>query len=447
MHNSEEHRNLMCEFECMGKARIDELAQLDKNANVGKAGTIQGLNPENYDRLKAVAERAQNLILEYRALHGSVEGLRKHLIDHMRLNLYQDQDVMPRVAAYALSAGTTNLAAVIELLNEDLSIYEVFDIRMAYQERCHDKIEKDHSSLFHPPLPAQFILEGGHEAYKALYPALLPSACFQIIDAAKSGELPGNRFHNLVALLKNENDVGEEWAKKVTDDVAYLIGQRPVDPLMDLRLEITGSKIPSNRECSQRLHHAIASIMSPNGLPAHEGTMEDYAKIIRDNEFYYDKLLVQDLTEQIKREVDENEDNPSQDFDYGVESFMRLSAFLKALRLSDAELSVVALMAVQEISLGSAYDLALENPAVGAISMSKLLFKRHTQVKEGIETDVKKSIAFGLWQAMSQFAMGQALQHDAGKYVMYKITNNPQLLNGLKNKKLLDEAFGADLGL
>lgn len=446
MRNSEQHKALMNEFEYLGKPAIHQLAQIDAENGEKDDGTIQGLTQENFLLLHDVAKRAQKIILDYQALHGSLQNLRRDVIEHMRLNLFPKQDVMPTVAAYALSAGTAKLPEVIKALYEDLTPQDVLDVSKTFKEECQTAIDSLPRISFQPPLPVRFILEGGDKAYKALYPNYSTAACLQLIEKGMSGELPGSCFHELVGLMKPEKG-GESWVASVTGDVSYLLGQRPVKPLLHLRLAINGRSTPTNRECSQRLTHAIRSAMGPNGLPAHEGSFEEYAEFIRSNDFFYEKLLVQDLTTEIKREVDENEDNPPQDFDFGVEAWMRLSAFLKALKLGDDELSVIALMSVDGSSLGSAYDSALDNPAAGAIAMSKLLFRSRNNVKEAIETQVKRSIAFALWHSMSQFAMGQALQTDAGKFVMYKLTNNRLLLNGLKDKSLVDQAFGADLGL
>lgn len=447
MRNSDQHRKLMYDFEYMGKPKIYQLVQIDPKLGNKAEGTTQGLTQENFLKLHDVAKRAQMLILDYKLLHGSLDNLRSDIIEHMGNNHNSEKDIAPRVMAYALTAGTSKLTSVLQLLHDELGSQDLIDVKQTYQDECLKHLQGHNAEGFQDPLPVKPILDDGGSVYKAFYPNKSEPAAYQFIEKALSGELPRNSVHKLLDLLKGEGESGEKWMQGFRLHAQFILGQRPYLPNANLRLALNGTPTPSNRECSQRTTNAIRSIMSPKGLSAHEGTLDDFAETIRLNDFYYEKLLVQDLTSLLLEEVQSNEANPAQDFDYGVEAWMRLSAFLKALKLGDDELSVIALMSVRETSLGSAYDQALENPAVGALSMSQLLFSRKASIKEGIETDPAKCIAFGIWHSMSQFAMGQALQTDAGRFVMYKITNNRLLLNGLKDKSLVDQAFGTDLGL
>lgn len=447
MRNSDQHRKLMYEFEYMGKPKIYQLAHIDPKLGNKAEGTTQGLTQENFLKLHDVAKRAQMLILDYKLLHGSLENLRSDVIDHMGINYNSEKDIAPRVMAYALVAGTSKLTSAIQLLHDELGPQDLIDVKQAYQDECLKHLQGHNAEGFQDPLPVKFILDDGDSVYKAFYPNKTEPAAYQFVEKALSGELPINSVHKLLDLLKGDGDAGVKWMQGFKLHAQFILGQRPYLPNANLRLAVTGTPIPSNRECSQRLVNAIRSIMLPTGLSAQEGTLEEFAETIRLNDFYYEKLLVQDLTSSLMEEIQSNEANPSDDFDYGVQACMRLSAFLKALKLGDDELSVIALMSVRQASLGGAYDQALENPAIGALSMSQFIFSRKEPIRERIETDPAKSIAFGIWHSMSQFAMGQALQTDEGRFVMYKITNNRLLLNGLKDKSLVDQAFGADLGL
>ncbi|AXH59828.1 hypothetical protein [Pseudomonas amygdali] len=447
MRNSDQHRKLMYDFEYMGKPKIYQLAHIDKKLGNKAEGTTQGLTQENFLKLHDVAKRAQMLILDYKLLHGDLEHLRSDVIEHMAINHNSEKDIAPRVMAYALVAGTSKLTSVLQLLHDELGPQDLLDVKQAYQDECLKHLQGYDAAGFQDPLPVKFILENGVAAYKTFYPNKPEPTAYQFVEKALSGELPQAGVMHLLDMLKEEDKTGEKWTQGFMRYAQYILGQRPYLPNANLRLALTGTQIPSNRECSQRLSNAIRSIMSSTGLSAHEGTLEEFAETIRLNDFYYEKLLLQDLTSSLMEEVQSSEQNPDQDFDHGVEAWMRLSVFLKALKLSDEELSVIALRSVREASLGSAYDDALENPAIGALSMSQLLFTKKESIRERIEKEPARSIAFGIWHSMSQFAMGQALQTDEGRFVMYKITNNRLLLNGLKDKSLVDQAFGADLGL
>lgn len=447
--NTEQHRDLMHEFQWLGKATLSQLVNEHLIKERGSSYGTQGLTPLGHAELVKVAERAQSHVIAYREMHGSLRLLRQHVISHMQETLHpaDKQDLMPRIIAYSLLADTPYLPSVLQALSEDVGDEDLFSIRDTYRNECLNllnRLNRDHL----PPMPINHILAGGQSLYQFIYEPNHEVAANLILDKFASIDLVAGQIKELTDNLAAADHAQQtSWDERVWRRISLELMDRPLSEFLPIRALVNGTQSLSGAECSRRVDCFMRLSSDPDGLPERMGNAAEYAFAIGSNETYYEKLLVHDLVKSLLDEIKASDDEKSEDYDYGVQVWMRQSEFFKALQLSDEDLSFILLQVISENSLGTAYERAQENPAIGAIVAADHLFRYRKTLKKRIETEPKEAICFGLWHAMSQFAMGQALQKDSGRVVMYQITQNRLLLNGIKDKSLVDDVFSADLGL
>ncbi|AXH59831.1 hypothetical protein [Pseudomonas amygdali] len=442
MAHSAEHNKLMSDFQLIEPAWLEAKALITPPPADQAFESIQGLTPENFEHLRKVSEQAQALILCYQYLRGSLEGITG--------DLWANQLTFPMVASIALLCETPLLGEVIECLHGELSTDDLRIIRREYREEVFYPLFLENQGLVHP-VPAMWIKTSGAKAYRFLYSATSDQVSFRLCEMVKAGEIEAEDVLPVVqALVKNGSEFANEsfHLDQFVEATKLYLNEVPREPFIALRKQMFGTDQVSNGECSYRLHRAIKSIYEPGRkLKPHNGSLADFANIIRENTYYCDRLLAQDLVWALRNQLDDNNSVHDAPFSGGVDSAELLSTFIRNLQLSDFDISVVIQMTMNNMSMGGAHDQAMADVSASAVEVVAKLSAHASSLTDRLSGRIDLSIPYGLWRSMSSETFEKSLGGDAGKMVMYHATHARKYLQGIKDKRLLDDAFGVDLGL
>ncbi|WP_122531024.1 hypothetical protein [Pseudomonas viridiflava] len=438
MRNSAEKDALMDDFSAIVRAWQAVVDNTRPNRFDQVFDSIQGLEPTIFEPLQQLSAQAQKLLLRYKVMHGS-------LFD---INLDYGHVGFESVAAIALLCDTPLLGEVVEYLYEDLSSEDLREVKREFRDNCFYPVcmaNKD----FIPPLPVNYIQFGGATAYCFLYPTTSERVGARMCELVKSGQLRADAVSSMVDLLsKSEIETEYLTPEDFRDFMEVHLNEVPREPFSQLRQHIFGTDDVTATESSYRLHRALKSIFMPNcKLKANNGSLEDFAQLILTNKEYSDRFLMQEMVSALRVHIAEFDSGQTLEHDNGVEIANQLAQLFRGLAFTDSDTSLIILMAVKNSYAGAAYDAVTKDSAVGAVEMARELFRHRALLPGKINGRVDLAVSYGLWQSMSPEALDHSLKQDSGKIVMYKMSGDRKFLNGIEDRRLLDDTLGADLGL
>lgn len=442
MTHSAEHNKLMSDFQLIEPAWLEAKALITPPPVDQAFESIQGLTPENFEHLRKISEQAQALILCYQYLKGSLEGITG--------DLWVNRLSFSTMAAIALFCETPLLGEIIECLHDGLSPENLRAIRREYRDEVFYPLWLENEGLIHP-VPAICIESSGAKAYRLLYSATSDQVSLRLCEMVKAGEIQAEDVLPVVkALTKNGSEFANEnlHFDEVVKATKLYLNEVPREPFVALRKQMFGTDQVSNGECSYRLHRAIKSMFEPGRkLKPHNGTLADFASIIRENPYYCDRLLTQDLVCALRNQLDDLRSTHDFQFSGGLASAELLSGFIRDLQLSDFDISVVIQMTMNNMFMGGAHDQAMADVSASAVEVIAKLSPHASSLADRLGSRIDLSIPYGLWRSISPETFEKSLDGDAGKMVMYHATHARKYLQGIKDKRLCDDAFGVDLGL
>lgn len=440
MNHSLEHRALMVQFGPVNQAWLEAIDRIGPNPVERKFDSIMGLTPGDFETLRVVSGQAQALILSYKQLHGSLYDIALSLWEH-------DVDFV-RVAGIALMCDTPALGEVIEYLYHDLGSQDLNDVRDEYRDRCFYPLYVANNEIIHP-LPIQYVQFDGAKAYRFIYATTDERLGKRLAELVRAGEIKADTVLPVVeAIVSAEPKNDMVTIEGFRDFIELHLNEVPRGSFSELRVQIFGTDDVTATECAYRLNRALKSIYIPSEqLAANNGSLEDFATLIRENAYYCDRLLNQDMVSALRDLLDDEENVHGNELVDGLLAAERLSQFIRHLALSDVDISMVISMVVNRTYAGAAYDYAVKDPSAGARDVATGLSCHGGSVADRIKSRRDLSIHCGLWHAMSPSAVEKTLDSDAAKLVMYNLSRDRKHLQGIKDKSLLDTSFGADLGL
>lgn len=442
MTHSAEHNKLMSDFQLIEPAWLEAKALITPPPADQAFESIQGLTPENFEHLRKVSEQAQALILCYQYLKGGLADI--------NYDLWEKQVSFPTVAGIALLCDTPLLPEVVEYIHDGLFSEDCRDVRREYRDNIFYPLSFKNEGLTHP-VPAKYIQISGARAYRFLYSVTSEQVSLRLCEMVKAGQISAEEVVPAIeALVKNGSEFANEGLHldEFLEVTRLFLNEVPREPFIALRKQVFGTDQVTGAECSYRLHRAIKSIFEPGlKLKPHNGTLRDFANLIRENTYYCDRLLAQDLVWALRNQLDDRNSANDVQFSGGIASADLLSGFIRDLGLSDFDISVVIQMTMNNMSMGGAYDQAMADISASAVEVVSKLRTQASSLVDRLTSRIDLAIPYGLWRSMSEETFKISLIPDAGKMVMFHITRDRKLLQGIKDKRLLDDAFGADLGL
>ena len=440
MNHSPEHKALMAQFGPISQAWLEARDKIGPNPVERKFDSIMGLTPEDYETLRVVSGQAQALILRYKQLHGSLYDI--------GLSLWEHDINFVHVAGIALMCDTPALGEVIEYLYHDLGSQDLNDVRDEYRDRCFYPLYVANNAILHP-LPVQYVQFDGAKAYRFIYGTTDERLGERLCELVRAGEIKAEAVLPVVATIVSADPETEMvTVEGFRDFIELHLNEVPREPFGELRVQIFGTDDVTATECAYRLNSALKSIYTPSErLAANNGTLEEFACLIRENGYYCDRLLTHDLASALRDLLNDEDNVHGNELVDGLLAAKDLSQFIRHLELSDVDISMIISMAVNRIYAGAAYEYAVKDPSAGARDMAQSLSRHTGSVADRVKSRRDLSIYCGLWHAMSPFAVEKSLDSDATKLVMYNLSRDRKYLQGIKDKSLLDTSFGADLGL
>lgn len=226
--------------------------------------------------------------------------------------------------------------------------------------------------------------------------------------------------------------------------LSYRLKTAPLAPLLKVRKHVLGSAAVSAGECSARLSYLFDVICSGN-VP--ESQLEETLSAIAVNGSYRKYCLTEDLIHNLDRQIDERRNSDSMIVEYGKKLSITFTDIFQKLRLTDAQLSSIALRSLHFNNIGEAFEAVNKDPLIGSKLISNSLGLYSFDAYDNIFGDFRRCLQKSVLFAMSEHAQQVSIDNsDRVKLLYYGLTRNPRYLQGAGEASLASVAE-VELGL
>ncbi|AYG48071.1 hypothetical protein DV532_27720 (plasmid) [Pseudomonas sp. Leaf58] len=220
----------------------------------------------------------------------------------------------------------------------------------------------------------------------------------------------------------------------------------PIAPLLALRAHVLGDTRVHSGECSDRLEYILTRIFNDH-IIAEDLMVENIAALLG-NQGYRTHCLQQDLLGHLVNELEHRRNDDHGTFKHGQALSARLIQLLKALKMSDGELSMIALQSLHFHNIGEAFDAVQKDPFRGAKKLADSLSFTSQNHLGSIDSDFRPCLKKTLLFAMSDDAQQAAMDtHDRVKILYYGLTHDARYLQDVQHEAAITTVLEDDLGL
>lgn len=220
----------------------------------------------------------------------------------------------------------------------------------------------------------------------------------------------------------------------------------PIAPLLALRAHVLGDAKVRSGECSDRLEYLLTRIFNDHIIA--EDVMAENIAALLDNQGYRNHCMQHDLIGHVANEIEIRRNEEHGRFKHGQALGDRLGQLLKALEVSDAELSMVALQSLHFHNIGEAFDAVENDPFSGAKKLADSLSfigqNNLWSIDKDFRTCLKKTLLFAMSDNAQQAAIAM---NDRVKTLYYGLTQDPRYLQDVQNDATLSDILEDDLCL
>lgn len=326
-----------------------------------------------------------------------------------------------------------------EMTSADLETEQIKEVRKQMQPLlylCEVVSVMDQNDL---PLP----IRNGVFVHLQLYNTLHLSDHENIADMLWQGVCQ-NRLSQEESISAYESLRESKDFSLVETHLACRLKTAPLAPLGKLRKHVLGSAAVSTGECSTRLSQLFSAVCNGN---VSQDQLDETLAAIAVNGSYRKHCLTEDVILNLDKQIDERRNSDAMIVDYGKALSLAFTDIFKRLRLTDAQLSSIALRCLHFKNIGEAFEAVDRDPLVGSLLISNSLgfysFNAYDSIFSDVRRCLQKSVLFAMSEHAQQVAIGRS---DRVKLLYYGLTQDPRFLEGAGEASLASVAE-IELGL
>lgn len=263
-----------------------------------------------------------------------------------------------------------------------------------------------------------------------------------ICESSRHSAVESAKWVNLIHKASVENAV---TGKVLNKELGEYLRRARIDGLETLRDYIVGSHTPSGQECSERATRLFSDLVYRELMPV---DINNHLATLRLNERYFSTLFFDELVRFVADRCRHFNDNERGDeYDEGKQGARQFTELFRQLELSQSQLATMAMTVTAKFSRGQQMDLS-ELPCVDQMDKIMISIQEDSYVTLNPEGNLRHTVLLAVISSLpKKMVIDIAQKRDASRMMMYKLTGKDMHLKGMVDKKLIDSAFGADLGL
>lgn len=361
------------------------------------------------------------------------------------------EDLNEFVVPYALGLDSDDLTDISRWVGDGLRAFHSMDdhpsmaLARARMFQMHAPYSDDEPNA-DVPLTRPSFFHKGHFRHGFLHQQVsrpqVDDCINSISDSARHNAAQTAKWVNIIHKASVEHSETGEVVKKMLGEHLRSVS---TEGLETLREYIIGSHTPTGRECSERAAKLLGAMvyreLEPEDISAHLAP-------IRLNERYFSTLLFGELTQTLAQTCRHFNDNERGDeYDAGAQGAKQFTELFTQLGLTPQALVSTAMTVSARFSPGQQMDLC-DRPVVEQMDEVLTFVLSEHLVTLNPAGNLRHAVLLAVLNTLPDEIVTEiAQQRDASRLAMYQLTGQDIHLRGLKDKKIAESAFSADLGL
>ncbi|MBD8615506.1 hypothetical protein [Pseudomonas sp. CFBP 13719] len=268
-------------------------------------------------------------------------------------------------------------------------------------------------------------------------------ACVKAIcDSSRHNVVETAKWVNLIHKATTESPSTGAVIKK---ELGEHLRHSRIEGLETLREYIIGRHTPTGQECSERAARLFGDMVYREIEPK---DITDHLATLRLNDRYFSTLFFDELVSALADRCRHYNDNERGDeYDNGAQGMRQFRELFRQLDLTQQQLAKLAMTVTAKFSPGQQMDLS-ELSCVEQLDRVMEFAQTDSYVTLNPEGNLRHTVLSAVIHNLPQDMVVEIAQkRDASRMMMYTLTGKDVHLRGMKDNRLTDAVFSADLGL